>query len=61
MKWQGRPKSKNIIDARTPKGGISMFVNEQLAAASQNKKTGSRFGKQGSRKKNTGYKTGGGF
>lgn len=63
MKWKGRPQSKNVKDMRstTWEGRVNQFVADSLSAASSNKRPNSRFGKQGTRKKNTGYKTGGGF
>lgn len=64
MKWKGRPQSKNLNDQRdtTFTGRRNKFINESLKiGADNNKPTTSGFGRQGSRPKPTGRKTGGGF
>lgn len=63
MKTQGRPKSRNIIDNTntTFNGRRNQFINESMKIAVSNQRPTTRFGKQGSRKTNTGHKTGGGF
>lgn len=64
MKTAGRPKSKNVKDYSngTWNGRFNQFVNDSLQRASEaNTEPRQRFGKQGKRKTNTGWKTGGGF
>lgn len=63
MRTEGRAKSKNVVN--TSDGNFSgrrnQFVNESLRLATENHKPSTKLGKQGKRKTNTGYKTGGGF
>lgn len=63
MKWQGRSKSKNVVDNSnsTFSGKRNQFINESLQIAAANHKPTTRIGKTGTRKTNTGRKTGGGF
>jgi len=64
MKTTGRGRSKNINDQSntTFTGKRNQFVNESLKiGASSSKPITSGFGKQGTRKTSTGFKTGGGF
>lgn len=63
MKTEGRPKSRNIVDRRdtTFDGRRNNFINESLKLGADNHRPKAKLGKTGSRKSNTGYKTGGGF
>lgn len=63
MKTSGRPKSHNIVNVSNVNfnGKRNQFVNESMTLAAQNHKPSTKFGKEGTRKKSTGYKTGGGF
>lgn len=64
MKWKDRPKSKNVKDFSnvTWTGRFNQFASDSLSrAAESNTEPKQRLGKQGTRKTNTGRKTGGGF
>lgn len=63
MKTEGRPQSRNVVHKtnKTFTGRRDAFVNESLKLASENHRPTTKLGKQGTRKANTGYKTGGGF
>lgn len=62
MRWKDRPKSKNVITAKEDaRRYMHLMTSFAEARKPKSQRASQRFGKQGTRKTNTGRKTGGGF
>jgi hypothetical protein len=62
MKWKGREQSKNVVDRRySPKLHWSTTVDDIIRTSDEVRNGKRKGGQQGSRKKPTGSRTGGGY